>query len=111
LPIEISNGILSTTEKVWEVLTAAAKGDIKKIKQLADECYELIYAQYNYAMPVHFAVREGHLDIVKYLLENGAHNPDYKTYPFLDNLLIIAVDRNHEEIAKLIEAYLRDSSN
>ena len=110
VPVEISNGVLTSTGKVWETLDAASKGDLKRIKELAEECYELIYAQYNYAMPIHFAVREGHLELVKYLLEHGAHNPDYRTYPFLDNLLIIAVDRNYDEIANLLEAYLRDSS-
>ncbi len=49
---------------------------------MVDECPELIYAQYNYHPPIHFAVREGHLDLVRYLLRNGAHAPDYRSYPF-----------------------------
>jgi ankyrin repeat protein len=28
--------------------------------------------------PIHFAVREGHVELVKYLLDNGAHDPNYK---------------------------------
>jgi ankyrin repeat protein len=75
---------------------------------MVDECPQLIYAQYNYTPPIHFAVREGHLDLVKYLLDNGAHDPAYKTYPFLDSLLTVAQDRGHKEIEILLEQYNGD---
>ena len=57
-----------------------------------------------------FAVREGHLDLVKYLLSNGAHDPAYKTYPFSDNLQTIAEDRGYKEIALLLNEYAADIS-
>ena len=82
VPMDLSNGVVSTTAKVWEILVASRDGNIDKVKELVNDCPELIYAQYNYTPPIHFAVREGHLDLVKYLLDNGAHDPDYKTYPF-----------------------------
>lgn len=110
LPMEVANGVVSTTEKVWEILLASYKGDIGAIKQLVNECSELIYAQYNYTPPIHFAVREGHTELVKYLLSNGAHDPSYKIYPFLDSLQTIAADRAYSEIVTLLYEYADNAS-
>src|SRR5215468_8998642 len=85
LPMDLSAGT-STTTKIWEILVASKDGDLKRVKELVDENSALIYAQYNYTPPIHFAVREGHTELVKYLLDQGAHDPSYKTYPFLDSL-------------------------
>jgi ankyrin repeat protein len=105
IPMEISNGVISSTGRVWNVLCASAKGDIETVKKMADESRGILYAQYNYTPPIHFAVREGHLQLTKYLLEQGAHDPAYKIYPFLDPLQTIARDRGLEEIASLLDAY------
>ena len=105
LPVDVANGVVSTTTKVWEILLASYHGNLPKVKELVGECPELIYAQYNYAPPIHFAVREGHAALVNYLLENGAHDPSYRTYPFLDDLQTIAKDRQYNEIAMMLEAY------
>jgi ankyrin repeat protein len=105
LPMSLSGGVLSTTTKVWDILMASHAGDMERVKQMAGECPELLYAQYNYTPPIHFAVREGHLDLVDYLLEQGAHDPTYRIYPFLDNLQTIALDRGFDEIASRLDAY------
>jgi ankyrin repeat protein len=77
---------------------------------LVKECPELIFSQYNYTPPIHFAVREGHVELVKYLLDSGAHDPSYKIYPFNDTLQTIAQDRDHSEIVLLLEQYAKDRS-
>src|SRR5215471_8825254 len=110
LPMELSNGVVSTTSQVWNILTASRDGNLDRVKELVAECPELIYAQYNYTPPVHFAVREGHTDLVKFLLDQGAHDPAYKIYPFLDSLLTVAQDRNYQEISRLLEQYNNDPS-
>jgi len=107
--MQLSNGIVSNTTKVWDILSASYKGDLQLVKKMMDELPELIYAQYNYTPPIHFAVREGHIELVKYLLGNGAYAPSYKTYPFQDTLQIIAVDRGHDEIASLLDEYTNSS--
>jgi hypothetical protein len=56
LPMDLSGGIVSTTTKVWDILTTSYKGDLAKVKQLVDECPDLVYAQYNYTPSIHFAV-------------------------------------------------------
>src|SRR6266513_1031222 len=110
LPVKLANEAISTTIKVWDMLVASRDGNLRKIKELAEECHELIYAQYNYTPPIHFAVRGGHSDLVKYLLDHGAYDPDYKTYPFQDNLIAIARERGYQEIANQLEQYQGDPS-
>jgi ankyrin repeat protein len=110
LPVKLSNGVISNSSKVWTVLEASKNGNLDKVKELAQQCPELIYAQYNYAPPIHLAVREGHLELVSYLLQNGAHDPDYKIYPFRDSLQTLARDRGLEEIECLLNEYAADTS-
>lgn len=110
LPMEVDNKTISTTTKVWEILKASHDGDLYKVKELVHECPDLIYAQYNYAPPIHFAVREEHVDLVKYLLNDGAHDPDYKFYPFLDSMQTVANDRGYFEIENILNEYATDTS-
>lgn len=108
--MKVANGVVSTTTKVWETLFASYTGNIQRLKELVSECPELIYAQYNYAPPIHFAVREGHIALVNYLLENGAYDPGYRIYPFLDTLQTIALDRNYTEIAEMLGEYSNNTA-
>lgn len=108
LPMEVHNGVISSTTAVWDILVASYNGDLQAVKQMVAACPELIYAQYNYTPPIHFAVREGHTDLVAYLLSEGAHDPAYRTYPFRDSLLTIAQDREYQEITSLLEQYYSD---
>ncbi|MEO7984216.1 MAG: ankyrin repeat domain-containing protein [Bacteroidota bacterium] len=110
LPMTIANEVISTTTHVWNILNASYSGDLETVKNMVEDCPELAYAQYNYTPPVHFAVREGHTDLVGYLLDMGAYDPAYRIYPFLDALLIIAQDRGYDEIALMLEEYTNDPS-
>lgn len=110
LSMQVGQGRMSTTTKVWKILKASNDGDLQKVKELANECEGLIYAQYNYAPPIHFAVREGHIDLVKYLLNKGAHDPDYTFYPFQESLQAVANDRGYFEIENLLNEYDADAS-
>lgn len=105
LPVTVSNGALSTTTKLWEILVASRNGDLATVEKMVADCPDLIYGQYNYTPPIHFAVREGHQDLVTYLLNRGAHDPSYKIYPFRDSLRTIAEDRNHNDIASQLKEY------
>ena len=109
--MEIPNGVLSTTRKVWNILVASNRGDLNAVKEMAKDCRELLYAQYNYTPPIHFAVREGHADLVRYLLDQGAHDPEYRIYPFRDSLQTVARDREHHEIAGMLDKYAADPAN
>jgi len=108
--MSLSNGERSTTTKVWETLMASKEGNLEKLKALVRETPGLIFAQYNYTPPIHFAVREGHIELVRYILEKGALDANYITYPFKDSLLTIAEERGHKEIVSILKYYLTDHS-
>ena len=110
LPMEIANGKMSSTTEVWEILLASKEGRVDRVKELVEKNNDLLYAQYNYTPPIHFAVREGHIELVKYLLHEGAYDPGYKIYPFQENLLTIAEDRDYVEISDLLQEFAKDPS-
>jgi ankyrin repeat protein len=86
---------------VWEMLSASRAGDLDRVKALVSRRPELARCEYNYTPPIHFAVREGHLSLVRYLLDEGV-DLNYKTYPFGDSLLTMARDREYHQIAELL---------
>jgi hypothetical protein len=106
LPMRVANEVMNTTTKVWDILVASKNGDIESVKEMVDDCPELVYAQYNYTPPVYFAVRENHEALVKSLLKRGALDPTYKNYPFNESLLQLAEDRDLLNIVSLLQQYL-----
>src|SRR5215467_9247740 len=88
-------------DDVWEMLSASRAGDLDLVKALVSRRPELARCEYNYTPPIHFAAREGHLSLVRYLLDQGV-DLNYKTYPFGDSLLTLARDREYNEIAELL---------
>src|SRR5215471_16180140 len=92
-------------DEVWAMLKASRAGDLDPVKALALKRPELVRCEYNYTPPIHFAVREGHLEVVRYLLAHS-FDPTYRTYPFGDTLLTMALDRDYEEIAHLLKQTL-----
>jgi ankyrin repeat protein len=89
-------------DEVWNMLRASRDGDLEQVRTLVARRPDLVRCEYNYTPPIHFAVREGHTDLVRYLLEHGAEAADYRTYPFQDSLLTMAQDREHADVAALL---------
>ena len=56
---------------VWDTITAAAAGDTLTLQRLMERDPSLSRAEYFYAPPIHFAVREGHAEAVRILLDAG----------------------------------------
>lgn len=100
-PMKLHEGAVSTTTDVWNMLTASRDGDLDRVKDLAQGCPALLTCQYDYTAPLHLAVREGHIDLVRYLVEQRALDPTYRNHPFLEPLVTLADDRNYSEIAEL----------
>src|SRR6516164_2750153 len=86
---------------IWDTITAAAAGDMATLQRLLEGDPGLSQAEYWYTQPIHFAVREGHLDAVQILLESGA-DPEWNGYHD-GSLIEMARDRHHEDIAQLLE--------
>ena len=70
--IALRGGETSATGDAWNMLRASRDGDSERIKALGSRCPGLVSCEDNYTPPVHFAVREGHLAVVRYLLNHGA---------------------------------------
>ena len=93
-------------ETIWQVLNAARDGDTATLRGMLEDDPTLVRAEFWYTPPLHFAVREGHLDATRLLLEAGAdifHRSLYAQEP----LLRMALDRGHDEVADLLRDELR----
>jgi ankyrin repeat protein len=76
---------------VWDAICAAVNGDAGALGSLLERDPKLS----KYDQPLYFAVREGHLDAARLLLDAGADSDE--------GLLTIARDRDHEAVARLLE--------
>ena len=91
---------------VWDTITAAAAGDTATLRRLIERDRNLSRAEYFYAPPILFAVREGHAEAVRILLDAGAAEAEWNGCD-LDGLIEIARDRSYEEIARLLDEVRR----
>ena len=85
-PSELPGGYSTTNTEIWQMFSACREGDLDAVRELVERCPGLVHSDYNYTPPIHFAVREGHAPVVRYLLDRGA-DPTYRTYQFQDSLL------------------------
>ena len=81
---------------VWDTLCAAIDNDVDALRRLLQRESNLS----RYHQPIHFAVREGHIEAVRLLLDSGA-DPDAKFNG--DDPVTVARDRGNEEVARLLE--------
>ena len=95
--------------EVWAMFRATIRGDLDAIQGLAECNPDLVRCVHYYTQPIKFAVREGHAEVVRYLLKNGA-SPFYRTRIFHDSLVNLAADREHEDIVKILEAAISERS-
>lgn len=86
---------------VWEVLSAAERGDVEALRGLLQRDPNLYRAEYWYTQPIHLAVREGHAAAVRLLLDAGADPAPWSLDG--EDLVTIARDRGHQAVAGLLE--------
>jgi len=103
--ITFSDGGSAPADIVWSMFLASHAGDLDRVKALVARYPGLARHEYNYTPPIHFAAREGHAELVRYLLGLGA-DPAYQSYPFGDSLLTIAEDREHGAAAVVLREHL-----
>ena len=93
-------------EDVWQVLTAARVGDLDSLRGALERDPSLVAAGYWYMQPLHFAVREGHLEAVQLLVSAGADLSHRNTLYGNDTLLQMADDRGHPQVARFLRETL-----
>lgn len=86
---------------IWDTITAASEGDVPALRRLLERDPGLGQSGYFHTPPIHFAVREGHLDAVQLLLDAGA-DPESNAFHGV-SLIEMARDRGYESIAVLLE--------
>jgi ankyrin repeat protein len=86
---------------VWNALTASDEGDVDALRRLLERDSRLSRAEYWYTPAIHFSVREGRREAVQVLLDAGA-DPEWNGL-YDGSLIVMARDRGHAEIARLLE--------
>src|SRR6476659_8763262 len=89
------------SEDVWDTLVAAESGDVPALRRLIERDATLVSAGYFYTPAIHFAVREGHLDAVRLLLDAGA-DPEWNGL-HEGSLIEMARERDYVQIAERLE--------
>jgi ankyrin repeat protein len=90
-----------TGTDVWELFCACIAGDLEAVKRLLAKDSSLVRTQHAYRTPIYFAVREYHVEVAAFLLDQGA---DPFGLAVNDSLLQIARDRGYTAMEKLLEA-------
>jgi len=93
-------------EDIWQVLTAARAGDVATLRDALRRAPGLVSASYWYMPPLHFAVREGHLEAVRLLVAAGADLSHRNALYGNDTLLQMAEDRGHRQVAGFLREAL-----
>src|ERR1700761_8549354 len=87
---------------VWAMFVAAANGDLATIRALEARDAGLLKCEFEYFTPLHFAVRENRIEVVRYLLERGVR----PVFGFEGSVLEAARTRGYKELASFLEDWL-----
>lgn len=103
---------------VWGMLEACADGDQPAVEALLAQDPTLVDCEYHYYRPLHFAVRENRVELVKYLFARGADpfcggqgfRPVYRSGGVgnLPWVLDTARERGYTELLTLLETTFRE---
>ena len=104
-PIRLPDGGYAPADDVWAIFAATCDGNIARVRQLVSRYPALARYEYNYTPPIHFAVREGHIELVRFFLDHGA-DLTYRSYPFSESLVTMADDREYTQISELLRSHL-----
>ena len=86
----------------WDAMLAAAAGDVPALQSLLAADPRVAQGEYWYTPVIHFAVRAGHADAVRFLLDAGADPEANGLYD--GSLGQMALDRGLESIAALLDS-------
>lgn len=84
---------------VWALIQACASGDLEEVRALIARDPSLARSHYAYRKPLYFAVRENHIDVVRFLLDHDRNPLDLWVD---DDPIEIARDRGYTELEQLL---------
>ena len=93
---------------ITEAIAAAKRGDVTTLRPLIERHPSLVSGDSDHRPLLELAVREGHLDAVRLLLDAGDDANRRGAYG--DTLPQMARDRGHERIASLLDAAIARST-
>lgn len=91
---------------VWTMIRASIEGDLNLIRELVANDSQLVNCYHQYRRPLHFAVQEGHVEVVRFLLEQGADATYQSGNRWHERPIVIAEERGHVEVAGILEEHL-----
>lgn len=89
---------------VWAMFVAAMNGDLEQVRVLEARDPALLSCELEYLTPMHFAIRENRIEVVKYLLERGVR----PVFSFGMPVSEAAELRGYGELAKWLEGWMRE---
>lgn len=92
-----------TTDDIWDILVASRSGNVLKVRELLSKDPTLVDADYWYTPPIQFAVREGHIEVVKVLVEAGA-DTSHRSLDGRETLMDFATDRGHAHVVEYLNS-------
>jgi ankyrin repeat protein len=87
---------------VWAMLMAAAEGDLAAVQELEAGDAGLVNCEFQYLTPLHFALRENRLEVVRYLLDKTID----PLYGYGELPLKMVRDRGYRELGDFLEEWL-----
>ena len=91
----------STPSDIWGALEGSASGDVARLRTLVEGDERLVRCDFEGTRPLHLAVREGHEDAVRFLVEAGADALDVSVRG--DDLVTVARDRGYDAVTEVLE--------
>jgi len=89
---------------VWAMFVAAMSGDLESIRELAARDPALLSCELEYLTPLHFAIRENRIEVVRYLLDRGVR----PVFSFGMPVAEAAELRGYHELALLLTDWMRE---
>ena len=98
--------------EVWRLFCAAANGELDTVQSILRETPELMHSFLWYETPLHYAVRENQIGIVRELLDRKI-NPAYSNFNYSSwqSLLPIAQDREYHELHQILLVEMQQRFN
>jgi hypothetical protein len=93
---------------VWTLIRACASGDLEVVQALIAKDPSLARSHYEYRKPLYFAVRENHLDVVRFLLDHDRNPLDLWVD---DGPSEIARERGYTAMERLLATTIEEKFN